>query len=316
MMEGASAEYVVLLALAALGFVYVLRQVFMFVKWTWQTLLRPGKKLSKYGSWALVTGATDGIGRACCMRLAQEKINVIVVGRSPSKVQEVVKELESKNVQVRSAVVDFTEEDLNAGLARIESAIAGLDVGILVNSVGLSYPYAKFFHEVDAQLTRNLIRVNVEVTTRMVQMVLPDMLKRRKGAIINVGSGAASILPSDPLYALYAASKAFVDQLSRSLYVEYKHSGIDVQCQVPLYVATKMSKIRRASLAVPSADTYAKCSLKWIGFEPRCTPYWVHSIMWWIIWVLPESIIDTIRLRSSLDVRRRGQSKDSRGKKE
>ncbi|KAL2630475.1 hypothetical protein R1flu_015161 [Riccia fluitans] len=315
-MEGASAEYMLLLALAAIGFLYTLRQLSMFVKWIWQTFLRPGKKLAKYGSWALVTGATDGIGRACCMQLAKEKINVVVVGRSPAKVQEVVKELESKNVQVRSVVVDFTEEDLNKGMASIENAIAGLEVGILINSVGLSYPYAKFFHEIDADLTRNLIRVNVEVTTRIVQTLLPGMLKRRKGAIINVGSGAASILPSDPLYALYAATKAFVDQLSRSLYVEYKHSGIDVQCQVPLYVATKMSKIRRASLAVPSANTYARASLKSIGFEPRCTPYWVHSVMWWIIWVLPESIIDTIRLRSSLDVRRRGQLKDSRGKKE
>ncbi|KAL3682821.1 hypothetical protein R1sor_000843 [Riccia sorocarpa] len=315
-MEGASAEYMLLLALAAIGFLYALRQVCTFVKWTWQTFLRPSKKLSKYGPWALVTGATDGIGRACCIQLAKEKINVVVVGRSPAKVQEVVKELESKNIQVRSAVVDFTEEDLNAGIARIENVIAGLDVGILINSVGLSYPYAKFFHEIDAELTRNLIRVNVEVTTRMVQTVLPGMVKRRKGAIINVGSGSASILPSDPLYSLYAATKAFVDQFSRSLYVEYKHSGIDVQCQVPLYVATKMSKIRKASLAVPSANTYARAALKSIGYEPRCTPYWVHSVMWWIIWVLPESIIDTIRLRSSLDVRRRGQIKDSRAKKE
>ncbi|KAJ0818279.1 putative very-long-chain 3-oxoacyl-CoA reductase [Helianthus annuus] len=57
------------------------------------------------------------------------------------------------------------------------------------------------------------------------------MVKRKKGAIVNIGSGAAIVIPSDPLYAVYAATKAYVDQFSRCLYVEYKNSGIDVQCQ-------------------------------------------------------------------------------------
>jgi 17beta-estradiol 17-dehydrogenase / very-long-chain 3-oxoacyl-CoA reductase len=136
---------------------------------------------------------------------------------------------------VRFVVVDFTDDDFDGGLARIAQTTADIDVGILINNVGVAYPYARFFHEVDGELTKNLLRVNIEVTTRMIQLFLPSMLKHKCGAIINVGSGAATVLPSDPLYSLYAATKAFVDQLSRSLYVEYKHSGIDVQCQVPLF---------------------------------------------------------------------------------
>jgi 17beta-estradiol 17-dehydrogenase / very-long-chain 3-oxoacyl-CoA reductase len=88
------------------------------------------------------------------------------------------------------------------------------------------------------------------------------------------------------------------------------------ELQVPLYVATKLAKIRKASLTVPSPETYAAAGLKWVGYEPRCTPYWVHSIMWWFVQSLPEPIVDSFRLRSSLGIRKRGQAKDARGKAE
>ncbi|KAH9558436.1 hypothetical protein CY35_06G008500 [Sphagnum magellanicum] len=313
----AATEYWVLLVLAAIGFLYVLRLISLFLPWIYVTFLRPAKPLSRYGDWALITGATDGIGKAFTGKLAKKKINLVIVGRSQPKLEELAKELHSKyGVEVRFVVVDFTDDDLDGGLSRISQRTADIHVGILINNVGISYPYARFFHELDEKLTKNLLRVNIEVTTRVIQLFLPSMLKHKRGAIINVGSGAGSVLPSDPLYTLYAATKAFVDQLSRSLYVEYKHSGIDVQCQVPLYVATKMAKIRKASLAVPSPDTYATAGLKWVGYEPRCTPYWVHSIMWWLIQMIPEPIMDSVRLRSCLNIRKRGQAKEARSKAE
>jgi 17beta-estradiol 17-dehydrogenase / very-long-chain 3-oxoacyl-CoA reductase len=105
-----------------------------------------------------------------------------------------------------------------------------LDVGILINNVGVCYPYASLFHKVDSQLLKNLIAVNVENTTRIIHTVLPGMLKRKKSAIVNIGSGA-TLIPSSPLYTVYVATKAYVDQFSKSLYVEYKQSGFDVQCQ-------------------------------------------------------------------------------------
>ncbi|KAK9274880.1 hypothetical protein L1049_022134 [Liquidambar formosana] len=92
--------------------------------------------------------------------------------------------------------------------------------------------YARFFHEVDDELLTNLIKVNVEGTTKVTQSVLPGMLKRKKGAIVNIGSSVANVIPSDPLYVVYAGTKGYIDQFSRCLYVEYKNSGIDVQCQV------------------------------------------------------------------------------------
>ncbi|MFS8020486.1 putative very-long-chain 3-oxoacyl-CoA reductase [Helianthus anomalus] len=299
----------------ALGILSFLRTLTPILKWVYVNFFRPAKNLKKYGSWALVTGSTDGIGKAFAFELAKQGLNIILVGRNPSKLETVSTEIKSKygKTQIKEVVFDLSG-DLNEGIERISEAIDGLDVGVLINNAGVSYPYARFFHEVDDELLTNLIKVNVEGTTRVTQAVLPGMVKRKKGAIVNIGSGAAIVIPSDPLYAVYAATKAYVDQFSRCLYVEYKNSGIDVQCQVPLYVATKMASIKRSSFFVPSATGYAKAGLRSLGHEPRCTPYWPHSLIWGLLYSLPESVIDSWRYNFCLKIRKRGQLKDSRKK--
>ncbi|KAH6774381.1 beta-ketoacyl reductase 1 [Perilla frutescens var. hirtella] len=304
-----------LLLLFSLGSFSLLKLSFSILKWAYVNFLRPGKNLKKYGSWAVITGPTDGIGKAFAFQLAKKGLNLVLVGRSPNKLEEVAGGIKSKSgsTQIKTVVVDFSG-DLDDGVSRIKEAIEGLDVGLLINNVGVSYPYARFFHEVDEKLLSDLIKVNVVGTTKVTQAVLPGMVERKKGAIVNIGSGAAIVIPADPLYSVYAASKAYIDQFSRCLYVEYKNRGIDVQCQVPLYVATKMASIRRSSFFVPSADGYARAALRWIGYEPRCTPYWPHTLLWALASSLPESAIDAWRLKFCLAIRKRGQLKDSRKK--
>ncbi|KAL3526353.1 hypothetical protein ACH5RR_011009 [Cinchona calisaya] len=304
-----------LLLLITLGFLKLPKSLFSILNWAYVNFLRPAKNLKKYGSWALVTGPTDGIGKAFAFQLASKRLNLILVGRNPDKLKDVSDSIKAKYGQtlIKTVVVDFSG-DLGDGVERIKGAIEGLDVGVLINNVGLSYPYARYFHEVDEKLLADLIKVNVEGTTKVTQAVLPGMVKRKRGAIVNIGSGAAIVIPSDPLYAVYAASKAYIDQLSRCLYVEYKKSGIDVQCQVPLYVATKMASIKRSSFFVPSTDGYARAAMRWIGYEPRCTPYWPHTLLWALAHSLPEWIVDAWRLNFCLGIRKRGQLKDSRKK--
>lgn len=86
--------------------------------------------------------------------------------------------------------------------------------------------------------------------------------------------------------------------------------------QVPLYVATKMASIKRSSFFVPSSDTYAHAALQWIGYEPRCTPYWPHSLLWCLLSILPEVAIDKWRLGFCLGIRKRGQLKDAKKKEQ
>ncbi|KAG2701860.1 hypothetical protein I3843_06G059900 [Carya illinoinensis] len=303
------------IVLFTLGSLSILKFSLAFLKWAYVNFLRPAKNLKKYGSWALVTGPTDGIGKGFAFQLARKGLNLILVGRNPDKLKDVSNSIQAKygKTQIKTVVVDFSG-DISDGIQRIRESIEGLDVGVLINNVGISYPYARFFHEVDEELLKDLIKINVEGTTKVTRAVLPGMLQRKRGAIVNIGSGAAIVIPSDPLYAVYAATKAYIDQFSRCLYVEYKKSGIDVQCQVPLYVATKMASIKRSSFFVPSTDGYARAGLRWIGYEPRCTPYWPHTLLWALANSLPESVVDAWRLRFCLGIRKRGQLKDSRKK--
>ena len=199
------------LALAALGLVVSARAAARLALWLYAAFLRPAKPLRRrYGAWAVVTGATDGIGRALAFRLAAADLGVVLVGRSPDKLDAVAADLKSRRpgAQVRTFVLDFDADDAAAKVDALGEFLRGLDVGVLVNNVGRSYPYARYFHEVDEALARSLIRLNVEAVTRVTHAVLPGMLERGRGAIVNMGSGASAIMPSDPLYTVYVATKA------------------------------------------------------------------------------------------------------------
>ncbi|KAL0877478.1 hypothetical protein Bca101_027183 [Brassica carinata] len=301
-----------LLLLFALGSITTLKFIFTLLTSLYIYFLRPGKNLRRYGSWAIITGPTDGIGKAFAFQLAHKGLNLVLVARNPDKLKDVSDSIRAKhtNTQIKTVLMDFSG-DIDEGVERIKEAIEGLEVGILINNAGVSYPYAKYFHEVDEELLGNLIKINVEGTTKVTKAVLGNMLKRKRGAIVNMGSGAAALIPSYPFYSVYAGAKTYVDQFSRCLHVEYKKSGIDVQCQVPLYVATKMTKIRRASFLVASPEGYAKAALRFVGYEPRCTPYWPHALMGYVVSALPESVFESFNIKRCLQIRKKGMLKDS-----
>ncbi|XP_058102098.1 very-long-chain 3-oxoacyl-CoA reductase 1-like isoform X2 [Magnolia sinica] len=226
--------HVIFIVANAVGFITLSKFLLSFCTWVWVTFLRPPKNLKGYGSWAMVTGSTDGIGKAFAFELASKGLNLILVGRSPTKLKATISGLHERygcQVMVRSVVIDFSNDPLDVIDEKIKKGIDGLDVGILINNVGISYPWPRYFHEVASTTINDLLKVNVESTTWVTRAVLPLMLKKKKGAIINIGSGSTGVLPSFPLYAIYCATKAYVYQFSRSLHVEYKQHGIDVQCQ-------------------------------------------------------------------------------------
>ncbi|KAJ4847305.1 hypothetical protein Tsubulata_051300, partial [Turnera subulata] len=201
---------------AFLGFLSLLSCSISLLKWVYSTFLRQPRNLEQYGSWALVTGATDGIGKAFARQLAQEGLNLILVGRNPTKLDTVSSEIlaEFPDTKVKVVLFDFASKvsssssSATAGVEPIQEATKGLDVGVLINNVGITYPSAKFFHEVEENVWMEMVRVNLEGTTRVTKAVLPGMVRRRRGAIVNVGSGAAVVVPSHPLFTIYAATKA------------------------------------------------------------------------------------------------------------
>ncbi|KAL3819319.1 hypothetical protein ACJIZ3_005224 [Penstemon smallii] len=303
-----------IILLSSLGFLFISKKSILFIKWIFNTFSRKPKDLKSYGSWALVTGSTDGIGKAFAFKLAEMGLNLVLVSRNKAKLEQVSTEILVKcpKIEIRLFELDFSG-DVVSGVQRMKEEIKGLEIGVLINNVGVTYPGAMYFHEVDEKIWMNLVRVNVEGTSYVTKAVLNGMVQRKKGAIVNIGSGASIVVPSHPLYAIYAATKAYVDQLSRSLYVEYKGSGIDVQCQVPLYVCTKMaSKVAfvekdKSSVFIPSAEKYVEAGVRWIGHdEARCTPYWAHSLQWFFASsMLNDALLDAWRL--SIGIKRRKQ---------
>lgn len=295
--------------LSSLGFLLLLKHSISLLNWIFISFLRPPKNLkTAYGSWAIITGSTDGIGKAFGFQLARKGLNLILVSRNSHKLSQVSVEIQGQypDTRIKKFVLDFSG-DVVAGVRQLEGAIRGLEVGVLINNVGVTYPEAMYFDEVDEKVWMKVVNVNLKGTTLVTRAVVKGMVKRKRGAIVNIGSGASIVVPSHPLYAIYAATKAYVDQLSRSLYVEYKDYGIDVQCQVPLYVSTKMASkvacIEKSSLWIPSAEEYAAAAAGRIGYEARCTPYWPHAIQWFFASLFPETLLDAWRL--SIGIRRR-----------
>ena len=296
------------LAVLLLGLVWLLLACGRALLAIYRATLRPAKRLSRYGEWAVVTGATDGIGRAMAEELARSGMRLVLLSRTQEKLEKLAEELPTES---RCVAVDFASANEN-DWDRVAKAIEDVEVGVLINNVGMSYPHAMYLNEVSVELETALLRVNVVSCLRMCRIVIPGMLKRRRGAIVNIGSAAGTVLPSDPLYSIYAGSKSFVDGFSRSLHTELKPFGIDVQLQAPLYVATKMAKIRRPSTTVPSPDQYARAAVREIGYEPRTTPFFVHKLMWWFITLLPEFVVDSVRRDMCVSIRKRAIAKKHR----
>lgn len=203
-------EFRFLLTLSTLiGLFSLFKALVAILRWVWASFLRPKKDLRKYGPWAVVTGPTDGIGKAMAFSLAGEGLNLVLVGRNPAKLSSVSSEIRQRfaGVEIKSVVCDFAE-DADDVVERVEQGIKDLDVGVLINNVGTTNPHPLFSHELDKKMIERLIGINVVVTTKVTHVVLQGMVRRRRGAIVNIGSGSGLVLPSFPLYTIYAATKA------------------------------------------------------------------------------------------------------------
>ncbi|XP_037021988.2 very-long-chain 3-oxoacyl-CoA reductase [Artibeus jamaicensis] len=259
------------------------------------------------GEWAVVTGGTDGIGKSYAEQLAKRGMKIVLISRSQDKLQQVASEIKEKfKVETRTIAVDFTSEDI---YDKIKASLAGLNVGVLVNNVGMSYEYPEYFLEVpDLDNTiKKLITVNILSVCKMTQLVLPGMVQRSKGVILNISS-TSGMLPV-PLLTIYSATKAFVDFFSRCLHEEYRSKGIFVQSVLPFFVATKMAKIRKATLQIPSSETYVKSALKTVGLESRTNGYPIHALMGSIISILPSWLYLKTAMNFNKSIRARALKK-------
>ncbi|XP_023712321.1 hydroxysteroid dehydrogenase-like protein 1 isoform X2 [Cryptotermes secundus] len=242
----------------------------------------------KFGSWAVVTGSTDGIGKAYALELARRGVNVVLISRTQKKLDEVAAEIESKfPVKTKTIAADFSKGRPVFDI--IEQELKDIPVGILVNNVGRQYTYPMYLGEVPEHELWDILNINIGATTMMTRLILPQMQKQKRGAIVNVSSG--SELQPLPLMTVYAASKVFVKSFSDALRYEYQRDGIIIQHLSPLFVNTKMNafshRLQQTSLFVPDATTYARNAINTLGKANTTTGYWAHGLQYFLTMIPP-----------------------------
>ena len=272
----------------------------------------------------MITGASDGIGKEYALQLAAKGYNIVLISRTQSKLLELAKELKEKyNVETRNLAMDFAanrDKDFTA-LKRVVDEVG--DISILVNNVGLSHSIPVPFAETPDQEMRDIITINCIGTLRVTQLVVPGMIKRRRGLVLTMAS-FGGLLPT-PLLATYSGSKAFLQTWSSALSSELAPQGITVQVVQSYLVTSAMSKIRRSSLLVPTPKQFVKAVLSKIGrgggaqgVAGTSTPYWAHGLMHWAIATLvgtSNGVVVGINKRMHEDIRKRALAKAERDAK-
>ncbi|XP_032681739.1 inactive hydroxysteroid dehydrogenase-like protein 1 [Odontomachus brunneus] len=245
-----------------------------------------------FGEWAIVTGSTDGIGKAYAIELARRDLNLILISRNMEKLENTKREILEINpqIEVKIIVADFSEGKNIYN--KIKLQLQDIPIGILVNNVGKMYDYPMYLGEVPEQDLWDIININVGATTLMTRLVIGQMQQRGRGAIVNISS-ASCLLPL-PLFTVYAATKIYMKNFSEAVRMEYSRFGITVQHLYPLFVTTKMNnyshRFKASSFFVPDATTYARNAVATLGKINNSTGYWAHSIQQFCILVPPEWI--------------------------
>lgn len=176
-----------------------------------------------------ITGASSGIGRAIAKRFAADKSDLVLAARSEQALRELADELsEEHGVECRVEVADLS--DLSEAEALCERLAAdGVEIDVLVNNAGFG-ELARFAETDEARLM-SMVQLNVAALTLLARRLLPSMLGRGRGGVLNVASTAA--FQPGPNMAVYYATKAYVLSLSEALHHETRGSGVTVSCLCP-----------------------------------------------------------------------------------
>jgi short-subunit dehydrogenase len=181
------------------------------------------------GDWALITGASSGIGREFCVQLAKKGMNLVMIARNRESLQMLADELVSRHgVKTLVAAVDLSDDDAVRTIKNLTEA-ENVKIRLLCNNA--AFGYWGHFEDMPANFYKNMLKVNAAVIVELCLAFFDDLSGFDDAIILNVSSPAAC--QPIPYMQVYAAGKAFVDSFSIALHEEWKSHGILVQTLTP-----------------------------------------------------------------------------------
>lgn len=216
------------------------------------------QQLFNTSSTALVTGASSGIGAEIARQLAKLGANLILVARSEDKLEALASELRPLGIQIYVIPLDLAEIDAGQQLEN-EINTRSLAIDLLINNAGFG-DFGDFWERPHQEISE-MIQVNITVLTELMRRFLPEMVKRGRGRVLNVGS-VASFMPG-PRMAEYFASKAYVLHLSEAVNEELRsggHTGVSVTSLCPGPTSTNFDAVAGMKNSTLNSDTRAELS--------------------------------------------------------
>ncbi len=238
---------------------------------------------TKYGSWAVVTGASSGIGQELAIRLAESGLNLVIHGRDSQRLSKLQQKLSSQyGVEINTVAVDLSE---STGIDQVIAMAQGLDVGLLIASAGFGTSGLMLNNSIHEET--NMLRVNCESLLVLTHHFSQYFAQQKRGGIILMSSIVG--FQGVPFAANYAATKAYVQSLAEALALELKPYGVDVLAAAPGPVTSGFGK--RANMKMDMTLTPAQIGvpiLKALGRKDTVLPGFLTKFLVYSLRTVPR----------------------------
>jgi short-subunit dehydrogenase len=241
--------------------------------------------LARYGPWALVAGASEGIGASFARALAARGLNLVLLARRVGPLESLAAELSQRHgVQTKVLALDLTSPRLHAVVAE---RTKDLEVGLVVCSAALSL--ISGFLELELDDVLRSVDVNVRAPLVLAHLFGRRMAERGRGGVVLMSSVAGMI--GSPYSATYAGAKAFVLGFGDSLWAELEPRGVDVvTCAAGPTETPTYAQVRTSSFPpVMNPDHVVRAALGALGKRPRVVPGLFNRLTTWLVAPLPRT---------------------------